>query len=75
MVFWGSGALQGRTETIEIPVDAVTRRITFTFSTDTKGNKLILTPPSGGATTESIPGAEIAELNCGRIVTLSRPEA
>src|SRR5689334_2896686 len=52
-VFWGTGLLIGKTEVIEIPVDSVTQRLTFTFSTDTKGSKLTLKQPSGGALTEN----------------------
>src|SRR6266849_6874053 len=74
-VFWGTGLLAGKTEIIEIPVDSVTQRITFAFSTDAKGSKLTLKQPSGGAITESTASTEIAELNCGRIVTVSTPEA
>ena len=73
-VFWGSGTLGGKAETIEIPVDSVTQRITFTFSTDTKGNQLKITQPSGGAITENTASTEIADLNCGRIVTVGTPE-
>src|SRR6266436_5689078 len=51
-VFWATGTLDGKPETITIPVDSVTKRITFTFSVDTKGNQLNLTQPSGGAITE-----------------------
>jgi len=74
-VFWGTGVLDGNTQTIEIPVDSVSKRITFTFSVDTKGNKLTLTGPSGAAIKEGSANAEITELNCGRIVTVSAPEA
>ena len=38
-VFWATGTLDGKPQTIEIPVDSVTKRITFTFSVDTKGNQ------------------------------------
>ena len=74
-VFWGSGALGGKTETIDIPVDSVTQRITFVFSTDTKGSKLIVKQPSGGAIENSTASTEITDLNCGRILTVSTPEA
>jgi hypothetical protein len=53
----------------------VTKRITFTFSVDTKGNQLKLTQPSGGAITEGLASTEVTELNCGRILTVSSPEA
>jgi hypothetical protein len=74
-VFWGSGSLGGKTETIEIPVDSVTQRVTFVFSTDTKGGKLIVKQPSGGALENSTASTEITDLNCGRILTVSTPEA
>lgn len=74
-VFWGTGSLAGKTEIIGVPVDSVTQRITFAFSTDTKGNKITLKQPSGGALTESTASTENADLNCGRIVTVSTPEA
>lgn len=66
-VFWASAALDGKPQTIKIPVDSVTKRVTFTFSVDTKGSVLKLTPPSGGVIAENLPGVEITELNCGRI--------
>ena len=74
-VFWATGTLDGNTQTIKIPVDSVTKRITFTLSVDTKGGALKLTQPSGGAILEGSAGTEITELNCGRIVTLISPEA
>src|ERR1700758_1902212 len=74
-VFWATGTLDGKPKTITIPLDSVTKRITFTFSVDTKGNQLNLTQPSGGAITEGLAGTEDTELNCGRIVTVSSPEA
>jgi von Willebrand factor A domain-containing protein 7 len=74
-VFWARGTLSGKPQTITIPLDSVTKRITFTFSVDTKGNQLKLTQPSGGAITQDLAGAEVTELNCGRILTVSSPEA
>jgi von Willebrand factor A domain-containing protein 7 len=73
-VFWATGTFDAGPQTFEIPVDSVTRRITFSFSVDTKGSKLILTQPSGGAIVEATASKEITELNCGRIVTVSAPE-
>jgi hypothetical protein len=73
-VLWATGTLQG-SKTIDIPVDSVSRRITFAFSTDTKGTELTLEPPSGGAVTAGMAGADVTELNCGRIVTVSAPRA
>lgn len=74
-VLWTTGTLDGKPQTITIPVDSVTKRITFTFSVDTKGNQFKLTQPSGGVITEGLAGAEVTELNCGRILTVSSPEA
>jgi von Willebrand factor A domain-containing protein 7 len=74
-VFWAMGTLNGKPQTINIPVDSVTKRITFTFSVDTKGGQLKLTQPSGGAITEGLAGAEVTELNCGRILTIASPES
>src|SRR5260370_6124556 len=74
-VFWATGTLDGKPEAITIPVDSVTKRITFTFSVDTKGNQLKLTQPSGGAITQGSASTEVTELNCGRILTVSSPEA
>jgi hypothetical protein len=74
-VFWATGTLDGKPQTISIPVDSVTKRITFTFSMDTKGNQLNLTQPSGGTITEGLAGTEDTKLNCGRILTVSSPEA
>jgi hypothetical protein len=73
-VFWATGTFEAMPQTFEVPVDSVTRRITFSFSVDTKGGKLILTQPSGGAIVEATANNEITELNCGRIVTVSAPE-
>ena len=75
-VFWATGTLDGKPQIVKIPVDSVTKRITFTFSVDTKGNELKLTQPSGGAiTTESSASTEVTELNCGRILTVTSPES
>ena len=74
-VFWATAILDGKPQTIKIPVDSVTKRITFTFSVDTKGSALRLTQPSGGAITESSASTEITELNCGRILTVASPES
>jgi hypothetical protein len=74
-VFWATGTFEAMPQTFEVPVDSVTRRITFSFSVDTKGSKLILTQPSGGAIVEATANNEITELNCGRIVTVTAPEA
>ena len=73
-VLWATGTLDGKAQTFEVPVDSVTKRITFSFSVDTKGTKLSLTQPSGGAIVRASASTEITELNCGRIVTVITPE-
>ena len=73
-VLWATGTLDRKAQTFEIPVDSVTKRITFSFSVDTKGTKLSLTQPSGGAIVQASASTEITELNCGRIVTVITPE-
>jgi hypothetical protein len=73
-VFWATGDLDGQMQTIEIPVDAVTKRVTFTFSVNTKGGKFVLKQPSGEVLTEGSTSTEITDLNCGRIVTVTSPE-
>src|SRR4029077_13804754 len=35
-VFWATGTLDAKPQIIRVPVDSVTKRITFTFSGDTK---------------------------------------
>jgi hypothetical protein len=74
-VFWATGTLDGKPQTIDIPVDSVTKRIMLTFSVDTKGSEFKLTQPSGGTITEGSADAEITELACGKILTVNSPEA
>src|SRR5580704_7806353 len=74
-VFWATGTLDAKPQIIRVPVDSVTKRITFTFSGDTKGNEFKVTQASGGAITESSSSTEVTELNCGRILTVTSPEA
>lgn len=74
MMFWATGNLDGTIQTAEIPVDSVTTRITFTFSANTAGDKMVLTQPSGEVTTEGAANTEITELNCGRVVTVASPQ-
>src|SRR6202035_3873269 len=57
-VFWATGTLDAK-QIIRVPVDSVTKRITFTFSGDTKGNEFKVTQPSGGAITESSSSTEV----------------
>ena len=74
-VLWASTNVTGSAQTFEIPVDSVTERITFTFSVDTKGTKLVLRQPSGREVVAGSPATEDTELNCGRVITVVKPQA
>lgn len=73
-VLWASSKLAGPSQAFTIPVDATTGRITFTFSVDTKGTHLLLLEPNGQPITQSSPAVENTELNCGRIITIEKPQ-
>jgi von Willebrand factor A domain-containing protein 7 len=74
-VLWVSAKLAGTGQKFEIPMDSVTERITFTFSVDTKGTRLVLRQPSGQEVIVGSPGADDTELNCGRVITVVKPQA
>lgn len=74
-VFWATGTLGGKPQAITIPVDSVTKRITFEFSVEAKSSELKLRQPSGGTITAGLASTEVTELNCGRILTVNSPEA
>jgi von Willebrand factor A domain-containing protein 7 len=73
-VLWASAKLVGAPQKFEIPVDSGMQRITFTFSVDTKGSRLVLRQPNGSAVGEKSERTEDTELNCGRIITVDKPE-
>ncbi len=73
-VFWASAKLAGPPQSFEIPVDSSMQRITFTFSVDTKGSRLVLKRSGGQAIREGSERTEDTELNCGRIITVDKPE-
>jgi hypothetical protein len=72
-VLWASAKLASAAHNFEIPVDSVTERMTFTFSVDTKGTKLVLRQPNGQEVVAGSPGVEDTELNCGRLITVVKP--
>jgi von Willebrand factor A domain-containing protein 7 len=74
-VLWASAKLTGAGQKFEIPVDSVTERITFTFSVDTKGTRLVLRQPNGQEVGAGSAGVEDTELNCGRVITVVKPQA
>ena len=71
-VLWASAKLTGSAQSFEIPVDSVAQRVTFTFSVDTKGSRLVLTDPNG-QDAAGLPRTEDTELNCGRVITIEKP--
>jgi len=73
-VLWASSKLDARIYNLDVPVDSVTERITFTFSVDTKGTGLVLRGPDGHVVSEGSVGTEDTELNCGRIITVEKPQ-
>lgn len=73
-LLWAKGVLQGEGREFAVPVDASVERVTFTLSTDTKGAHLTVLDPGGAEFTASHAGAQISDLNCGRIVTAAEPE-
>jgi hypothetical protein len=74
-VLWASAKLDSRKWNFDIPVDSVTERITFTFSVDTKGTRLVLRGPNGQAVGEGSGRTEDTELNCARLITVEKPQA
>src|SRR3569833_30394 len=74
-VLWSSAKLAGEGQRFEIPVDSVVERITFTFSVDTKGMRLLLRQPNGQEIGSGSPGVQNTELNCGRLITVVKPQA
>src|SRR6185437_6183363 len=74
-VLWASSKLNGGMQRFDIPVDSITERITFTFSVDTKGTALVLRGPDGHAMGEGSVRTEDTELNCGRLITVEKPQA
>jgi von Willebrand factor A domain-containing protein 7 len=74
-IIWTTSTLSGKVQSIDIPVDSVTQRITFAFSVDTKGSQLVLRHPSGRPVGQGSSRTEDTELNCGRILTVTKPDA
>jgi von Willebrand factor A domain-containing protein 7 len=72
-VLWASAKVAGP-QKFEIPIDSVTERITFTFSVDTKGTRLVLREPNGQEVGASSPGIKDTGLNCGRLITIVKPQ-
>jgi hypothetical protein len=73
-VLWATGSLEGQSQTVQVPVDSTSRRITFAFSSATEGSSIKIVPPSGTAIGPASANIEITELRCGQIVTVVSPE-
>ena len=73
-MLWASAKLIGTAQVFDIPVDSVTERITFTFSVDTKGDRLVLRQPDGQVIAEGSARTEDTQLNCGRVITVVKPQ-
>lgn len=73
-VLWASAKLEATEQKFNIPVDSVTERITFTFSVDTKGARLVLRQPDGQEVATGSARTEDTELNCGRLITVEKPQ-
>jgi len=73
-ILWASAKLNGAGQRFEIPVDTTVERITFTFSVDTKGSTLVLKRPGGLIVDDKAAQVEDAELNCGRLITVVKPQ-
>lgn len=73
-VLWASAKLGGTAQEFDVPVDSVTERITFTFSVDTKGSRLVMRQPNGQEVVAGSARTEDTELNCGRLITVEKPQ-
>jgi len=74
-VFWAAGSLDRQTQSVDVPVDSLTQRITFAFSFDAEGGNVAIHPPYGTTIAQNSVNSEVTELRCGRIVTVVSPEA
>jgi hypothetical protein len=73
-VFWATGPLDGQRQTLDIPIDSLTQRITFAISFDSDVGSATILPPRGTVIGANSPDSEITELHCGRIVTVAGPD-
>jgi hypothetical protein len=71
---WATGSLD-QPQTLDIPVDSVTQRLTFAFSFDKEAGSVGIASPGGRAASQAMENAEITDLHCGKIVTIVSPEA
>lgn len=73
-VVWASGVLD-QPQSIDLPVDSTTQRLTVAVSFDMDGGSATILSPSRAAITPGSSNSEVTELRCGRIVTAVSPEA
>ncbi len=74
-VLWATGTLEGGGQEFTVPLDSTLVSATFSLSVDTKGSSMAVVRPSGAEVAPGDAGAAITELNCGRFVTISSPQA
>ena len=72
-LLWATGPF-GRSRLLSVPVDGTIERLTFSMSADGEGSALVIVRPSGASVRKGDPNAEITELSCTRIVTVTDPE-
>ena len=74
MLFWMTGSFEASSsQEFSVPIDATTRRVTFSLSVDTSGSDLTVVDPAGNLVAAEDSRTEITVLNCGRIVTIDAP--
>jgi len=72
---WATGTLDSAHREYKVPIDSTVQRATFSLSTDTKGTSMTILLPSGDSAAPGGTGIQMTELNCGRIVTVDKPQA
>jgi hypothetical protein len=72
-VFWATAPLASRSRTISVPVDGVTTRVAFVFSTDGGISDLTITDPRGTIVTAATPGAQTSVFGCVRSLIVESP--
>jgi hypothetical protein len=71
---WATGTIDSTPREYKVPIESTVQRATFSLSTDTKGTSMTVLLPSGENVANGT-GIELTELNCGRIVTVDKPQA
>lgn len=72
-LLWATGALQGVPYEFSVPLDSVLKEVAFSLSVDTHATTMDVLAPSGTPIGPVDAGAEVSDLNCGRLVILKNP--